>query len=305
MSTHKSSLSRRQFLRVAGLTAAGAGIAACAGTSPQTVVVTQEVIKEVGKPVEVVKEVQVEVTPTLPPALVTSQGRELPADAATLDRQVYRQGGAEPKHLDCARSVYDGNMALQIGVEPMLRRDQNQKLLPAIAESWTPGPENAYWDFKLREGAQWSDGTPITPDDWVYTMKHISDPKLANPWVWYYYDIKGIKDYAEGKAGPEGIGAEKIDDRTVRITGAAPIPHLPGLMAYQNAVPVPKHVAEANPEHWADTPESYVACGQWVPVTWEHDVKITWDINPKYNGPHKPAFQKTVQLLTNRVSTTG
>ncbi len=298
MSTHKSSLSRRQFLRVAGLTAAGAGITACAGATPQTVVVTQEVIKEVEKQVEVVKEVQVEVTPTLPPSIVTPQGRELPGDAAALDRQVYRDGGAEPKHLDCARSVYDGNMALQKGVEPMLRRDQNQKLLPAIAESWTPGPENAYWDFKLREGAQWSDGTPITPDDWVYTMKHISDPKLANPWVWYYYDIKGIKDYAEGKAGPEGIGAEKIDDRTVRITGAAPIPHLPGLMAYQNAVPVPKHVAEANPEHWADSPETYVSCGQWIPVAWEHDVKIAWELNPKYNGPHKVGFQRIITKLT-------
>ena len=252
---------------------------------------------EVEKQVEVVKEV--EVTPTLPPAIVTPQGRELPADAAALNRQVYRESGAEPKHLDCARSVYDGNMALNKGVEPMLRRDQNQKLVPAIAESWTPGPENAYWDFKLREGVKWSDGTPLTPDDWIYTLKHISDPKLANPWVWYYYDIRGIKAHFEGTAGPETIGVEKIDDRTVRIHGEAPIPHLPGLMAYQNAVPVPRHVAEANPEHWADSPSTYVSCGQWIPVAWDHNIRIAWEINPNYNGPHKPGFQRIVTKLTS------
>jgi len=299
MSTNKSTLSRRQFLRVAGIAAAGAGITACGGT---TVVVTKEVEKqvEVTKEVEVVKEVvkEVEVTPTLPPALVNAYGRELPADAAALDRQVYMWSGAEPKHLDCARSVYDGNMALNHGVEPMLRRNQDQQLVPAIAESWTPGPENAYWDFKLRDGAKWSDGTPLTPDDWVYTFKHISDPKLANPWVWFYYDIKGVKAYAEGKSGPEALGVEKVDDRTVRIYGENAIPHLPGLMAYQNAVPVPKHVAEANPEHWADSPDTYVACGPWKPVKWEHNQKILWEVNPNYNGPHKPAFQRSVCNLT-------
>ena len=294
MSTKQSSISRRHFLRVAGMAAAGAGLAACA---PQTVVVTKEVVKEVESTVEVVKEV--EVTPTMAPALVTSQGRELPGDAAPLDRQVYREGGAEPKHLDCARSVYDGNMALNKGVEPMLRRDQNQKLVPAVAESWTPGPENAYWDFKLREGIKWSDGTPLTPDDWIYTFKHISNPILANPWVWYYYDVKGVKAHFEGTGKPEDIGVEKLDDRTVRIHGEGPIPHLPGLMAYQNAVPVPKHVAEANPEHWADSPDTYVSCGQYVPVLWEHNVKIVWEINPNYNGPHKPAFQRIITKLTS------
>ncbi|MCL5996107.1 MAG: peptide ABC transporter substrate-binding protein [Chloroflexi bacterium] len=297
MSSRNDHFSRRNFLRIAGMTAAGAGVAACA---PQTVtvVVTQQVEKQVEVTKEVEVEKVVEVTSTAPPALVTKQGRELPADAAPLDRQVLFDSGGEPKHLDCARSVYDGNMALNTGVEPMLRRDQNQKLVPAIAESWTPGPENAYWDFKLREGAQWSDGTPLTPDDWVYTFKHISDPKLANPWVWFYYDVKGVKAHFEGTGGPEGIGVEKIDDRTVRIHGEGPIPHLPQLMAYQNAVPVPKHVAESNPEHWADSPETYVACGPFIPTKWDHNKQIVWDINPNYNGPHKPAFRRVIQNLT-------
>lgn len=304
MTTNRKTFPRRKFLKLVGITAAGAGLAACA---PETVTViqTQQVEKVVTQQVEVEKVVTqqvekiVEVTPTALPMLVTELGRELPADAALMNRQVYLEGGAEPKHLDCARSVYDGNMALNHGVEPMLRRDQNQKLQPAIAESWTPGPENSYWDFKLREGVKWSDGTPLTPDDWIYTFQHISDPKLANPWVWFYFDVKGVKDLFEGKIAPDQIGVEKIDDRTVRIHGEVPIPHLPGLMAYQNSVPVPKHVAQANPEHWADSPETYVASGQWKPVLWEHNKRIVWETNPYYNGPYKPAFRRTIQNLTS------
>jgi oligopeptide transport system substrate-binding protein len=302
--------SRRKFLRLAGLTAAGAGLAACA---PQTVTVivtqqvekkvevTKEVEKVVTQQVEVTKEVQVEkvveVTPTAPPALVNAYGRELPMDAAPLNRQVWLEGGAEPKHLDCARSVYDGNMALQHGVEPMLRRDQNQVLHGAIADKWTPGPENTYWDFHIRDGAMWSDGQPITADDWVYTFQHITNPALANPWSWFYNDIKGVAAVSAGKAGPEALGVEKVDDQTVRIYGETSIPHLPGLMAYQNAVPVPKHVAEKNPEHWADTPESYVSCGQWIPTKWDHNKQIVWEVNKYYNGPFMPAYRRTIQNL--------
>ena len=52
-------------------------------------------------------------------------------------------------------------------------------------------------------GCRWSDGTPITADDIVYTYVHLADPSLSNPWVWFYFPIKGVQDYNGGKAGPE------------------------------------------------------------------------------------------------------
>jgi oligopeptide transport system substrate-binding protein len=298
----KNKVSRRHFLRAAGLAAAGIGLAACA---PQTVtvIVTQQVEKQVQvtKEVEkvVTKQVEkvVEVTSTPMPNFKTPQGRVLPADAAPLAKQYFVQMGAEPKHLDGARDIYSG-AGLNVGTETLIRNDENQKLVPAMAESWKAGPNAEYWEFKLRKDAVWSDGVPITADDWVYTFKHVADPKLANPWIWFYFDIKGVQAYASGKGGADGIGVTKIDDQTFRIYGEhGSIPYLPALMSYQASVCVPKHKAEKDPEHWADTIENYVSSGPYIPTKWEHNKQMVWDINPKYNGVQNPGIQRVINPL--------
>lgn len=53
---------------------------------------------------------------------------------------------------------------------------------------------------------------------------------MANPWAWYYYDIKGFKDANTGTASVEDIGAEKILERTFRVYGNGPTPHLLSLL---------------------------------------------------------------------------
>src|SRR5215204_5309404 len=232
----------------------------------------------------------------LPP--VTPQGRILPVNAAPLKEQILYESASEPRHLDISRDIYGSGVAINWGGEPLLRRDINQNLVPAMAESWLMGKNAEYWDFVIRANARWSDGVPITADDWVFTFRHLASPKLDNPWTWFYYDIKGIQAYKEGKAGAEGIGVQAIDARTVRIWGeGGAIPHLPALMAYQAAVPAPLHKAESNPEHWADSAEGFVSSGPMRLLSWQHNQRLEWDANPYYNGPHRVGIQKLVQLI--------
>ena len=230
--------------------------------------------------------------------IVTPQGRILPLDAAILEKQILYESAAEPRHLDIARDIYGAGVAINWGGEPLLRRDINQNLVPAMAESWKAGKNLEYWDFVIRENARWSDSVPITADDWVFTFQHLASPKLDNAWTWFYYDIKGIQNYKEGKGRAEDIGVVAIDERTVRIYGEnGAIPHLPAMMAYQASAPAPRHKAEQNPEHWADTAENFVSSGPMRLLSWEHNQRLEWDTNPFYNGLHKPGIQKLIQLV--------
>ncbi len=68
-------------------------------------------------------------------------------------------------------------------------------------------------------------------------------------------------------------------------------------MAYQAAVPAPKHKAENNPEHWADTVEGFVSSGPMRLLSWQYNQRLEWDANPFYNGPHKVGIQKLIQLV--------
>lgn len=289
-------LTRREFFRATGI---GAGAVALSACTPQVVtqVITQIVPQAETQLVEVEK--MIEVTPTPPPAQVTLQGRELPADAAPLDQQIFRFNDIEPKFLDTARDIYSAGTTTNCGNEPLLRNNENMETVPALAESWKPSETAEYWEFTIREGAAWSDGTPITSDDVIYTFKHLSDPKLANPWVWFFNDIKDVAKHSAGEiTGDEMKSVEKVDDRTFRLYGEyGPIPYLPALMSYQAAVLAPKHKAEADPEHWADTIEKFVSSGPYIPTKWEHNKEIVWELNPTYNGPHKPAITKFIGVI--------
>ncbi|HEX8250466.1 MAG TPA: peptide ABC transporter substrate-binding protein [Pyrinomonadaceae bacterium] len=270
-------ITRRELLRLAGAAAAGSLLINCENAPEEQTIATST-----GAP-----------TPTLTP-----QGRILPMDAAPLEKQILYESANEPRHLDIARDIYGAGVAINWGGEPLLRRDQNQNLVPAMAESWWASENVEYWDFTLRAGARWSDGVPITAHDWVFTFRHLASPQLDNPWTWFYYDIKGIQAFKEGKGRPEEIGVEALDERTVRIhseNGA--IPHLPALLAYQAAVPAPRHKAENNPEHWADTAEGFVSSGPMRLLSWQHNQRLEWDANPYYNGPHKVGIQRLVQLI--------
>ena len=230
--------------------------------------------------------------------VVTLQGRTLPSDAAPLEKQILYEPASEPRHLDISRDIYGAGVAINWGGEPLLRRDANQNLVPAMAESYKAGEKAEYWDFVIRKDARWSDGVPITADDWVFTFRHLASPNLDNPWTWFFYDIKGIQALKEGKGRPENVGVEALDDRTIRIYGEdGAIPHLPSLLAYQAAVPTPKHKAENNPEHWADTAEGFVSSGPMRLLSWEHNQRLEWDTNPFYNGPHKPGIQRLIQIV--------
>lgn len=164
-----SKITRREMLLLTGAAIVGNSLAGCGNSSKNQPIMTNS-----GEPV------------------VTAQGRTLPPDAAPLDKQVLYESAAEPRHLDISRDIYGAGVAINWGGKPLLRRDQNQNLVPAMTESWQAGEGAEYWDFTIRENARWSDGVPITADDWVFTFQHLAAPDLDNPWTWFYYDIKGI-----------------------------------------------------------------------------------------------------------------
>jgi oligopeptide transport system substrate-binding protein len=285
-------IARREFLRLAGLTAAGAALASCA---PKTVEVTKEVqVEKI-----VTKVVEKAVTPTAAPAIVTPQGRTLPADAAALDKQIlYDQAAQEVQHLDIVRDLYASNVMLNFVAEPLLRLDENYQIIPSLADSFTVGPGAAYTDFKINKDVVWSDGTPITADDVVWTFQHAADPAMKNPFLWFWADIKGVAAVGQGKADAKTIGVEKIDDKTVRVYGEKPAPHLPALFTYQCAVLSPKHKAEKDPQNWTnDWQKNFVSSGQWVLTKWDHNQRYEFEINKNYKGPLKAGFQKVIQLI--------
>jgi ABC-type transport system substrate-binding protein len=88
---------------------------------------------------------------------------------------------------------------------------------PGLAYKWEESEDHLVWTFYLRDDVRWSDGTPSTADDHLFTIDMITNPEFGSPLSSYWKDVKGYQDVQDGKAD-HLAGVEKIDDYTFSIT---------------------------------------------------------------------------------------
>jgi oligopeptide transport system substrate-binding protein len=138
--------------------------------------------------------------------------------------------------------------------------------VPGMAESWTTSPDGLTWTFKLRD-ATWSDGVPVTADDFVFAFRRILDPKTIAQYATILYPVKNAEAVNTGKMAPDQLGVRAIDPKTFEITLEHPAPYLPGLLTHYTAFPVPKHVVEKLGDAWIQ-PENIVVNGPFKLVEW-------------------------------------
>lgn len=152
--------------------------------------------------------------------------------------------------------------------------------IPGMATSWETSPDGLTWTFHLRD-ALWSDGTPVTADDFVYAYRRILAPETASIYAYIVYILKNGQALNEGKAAPEALGARAIDAHTLVLTLEHPAPYLPGLLKHQSFFPVPRHVVEKLGDAWVK-PGNYVANGPYVLSAWKLGDYIRLTRNPRF-----------------------
>ena len=264
----------------------------------RTVIVEKEVAveKKVVETVIVEKEKVVEkVVTATPSAVVNAWGKEMPADAAPLSEQVYYSAGIEGRHFDTMRHEYEG-FAYEGVIETLAKMDQYGVWQPAAADSWELSADGRTWTFHLRENAMWSDGTPVTADDWIYSWRRYVDPEMANVYAWFLFAIENAEAVNAGEKPLEELGVKKIDDYTLSVTTTQPIPYFMFTLNWHTA-PVPMHMVEKLGDAWADSPETAPSNGPWKISEWNKGQSVVFTPNTYYDGPWKPYIEKRVMHI--------
>ena len=109
--------------------------------------------------------------------LVNRVGKMLPADAAPLERQVYRYMAREPETLDVSVALARAENS-EFLFERLLLFDQNNDLIPGAAERWDVSEDGLTWAFHIRPDSRWSDGRPVSAQDFEYTFRRLLDPSV-------------------------------------------------------------------------------------------------------------------------------
>ena len=175
--------------------------------------------------------------PPAPAANVNDAGRKLPDDAAPNEQQVYvlpfHQSDA--KFADISANVYNRGGLADLFAIPLTRINKDFVTGPGSAKSWKVSADGKTWTFALREDLNWSDGTPVTADDFIATMRYMADPKTGYDFVWYFEEgnIKDFSNANQGKAQLDAIGVRQgASPKELVIETTTATPYLPSLLLY-------------------------------------------------------------------------
>lgn len=204
------------------------------------------------------------------------------ASPAFAEAVLHRGNAGEPQTLDQAHtSINIEEFILKDLYEGLTVYDAAGKIVPGAAESWTVSDDGTVYTFKLRENAKWSDGSPVTADDFVFSFTRVEDPKTAAGYANILYPIKNAEKVNKGEAGLDQLGVKAVDAKTVEVTLERPTPFFLELLAHQTALPVSKASVEKNGADFVK-PGTMVSNGAFKLVSHVPNDNLVVEKNPNY-----------------------
>ena len=257
-------ISRRNFLKVAGVSAAALGLAACGGSKSGS---------------------------------TATSGSTAGSTAGGVNTAGFTvQYGSNPETLDPAlNSAVDGGNTIITVFETLLIINENNEAVPGQAESWTTSEDGLTWVFTMRDGLKWSDGSELNAKDFEYSFKRMANPNTAAP---YAETCLGMIDGFEEAAGfpdadgnptvepnPDALNVKASDDgKTLTIVLGYPCSYFDKIAAFAAMSPVQKATVEANGDAWCTSPDTYVCNGPYMITEWTPSERIVLTKNPNYVG---------------------
>ena len=136
------------------------------------------------------------------------------------------------------------------------------------------------YTFTLRDDAKWSDGQPVTANDFVYSWRRLVDPATASPYNTIIAMVKNANEIIAGELPKEELGVSAPDDHTFVVELTYNCPYFLDICAFPNTMPLREDIVEGNTT-WTD-PSTYVTNGPFKMESWTHDAEIVMVPNENY-----------------------
>src|SRR5699024_3844894 len=235
-------------------------------------------------------------------------GSDSDADAAeesdSGDEKVLRMNnGEEPTSLNPPIGIdrVSWNVLNNL-MEGLTRLGQDDMPQPAIAEDWDISDDGKTYTFYLREDANWSNGDPVTAEDFVYAWKQLLNPETGSSAAFLGYFIEGGEAYNAGDGSADDVAVEAVDEKTFEVTLTAPTGFFLHVVTNPAFFPVNKEVAEENPE-WHAEAESFVSNGPFELESWSHDQEMVFVKNAEYWDSDTVNLDKVKWVMVPDVNT--
>lgn len=191
--------------------------------------------------------------------------------------------GAEPETLDPAliTGQPEGRLASSL-FEGLTRFSETGEAEPGVAESWELSEDGLTYTFRLRDDARWSNGDPVTADDFVASWRRTLDPSTASEYAYQLHYIRNGRAFNEGALDDFGqVGVRALDERALEVTLENPTPFFLDLCAFTTLLPVHLPSVLTHGDDWIK-PGRLVGNGAYTLEVWRINDRIRLRRNPRY-----------------------
>lgn len=155
----------------------------------------------------------------------------------------------------------------------LMQMDSTGKAVPAVAEKYEVSEDGLTYTFHLREDAKWSNGDPVTADDFVFGWQRAADPNTASEYSYMLSDIGQIKNAAEIIAGEKPVtdlGVTAVDEKTLKVELNVPVSYFLSLMYFPTFYPVNRAFYEGLAEGtFGTSPDTVLSNGAFILDSYE------------------------------------
>ena len=186
--------------------------------------------------------------------------------------------GAEPPSLDpgLATDVTSSNVLLNI-MDPLVKLGPDLEPVPSLAESWDISKDGTTVTFHLRPDGAWTNGDPVTAEDFEWSWKRTISPELAADYAYQFYGVVGAADYNACEkncaALRDKVGIRAVDDSTLEVQLTSAQPWFVQQVSHHSFLAVHRATVEEFGDHWTE-PENIVSNGPFKLDSWEHNSTI-------------------------------
>jgi oligopeptide transport system substrate-binding protein len=202
--------------------------------------------------------------------------------AAAADQTITVNWGTEPPSLDpgLASDTTSANILLNI-MDPLVKLGDDLEPVPSAAESWErSGDNNTTVTFHLRDDLKWTNGDPVTAEDYAWSWKRTISPELGADYAYQFFVIVGAADYNacdpkkdDCKALADKVGVKAVDDKTLEVTLTSPQPWFEQQVAHHSFLAVNRKAVEQYGDKWTEA-ANIVTNGPFKLETWQHNSRI-------------------------------
>ncbi|EID44258.1 peptide ABC transporter substrate-binding protein [Parageobacillus thermoglucosidasius] len=232
-----------------------------------------------------------------------SKGTSGDGAGKNIKQEITLNAMSEPPSLDPAlASDTTSGWVIDHLFEGLYTKNQKGEPVLGAASDVKVSEDRKTYTFTIRDDAKWSDGDPVTAQDFEYAWKRVLDPKTGSPFAFYMYYIKGAEEYNKGKGSADQVGIKALDDKTLQIELNAPLSYFDKLLTMWTFYPVKKSLVESNPK-WAAEAKGYVSNGAYRLTEWKHNSEVVIEKNQHYWNKDTINMEKVTWKMVNDATT--